>query len=187
METLITLESERLILRPIEESDVEAMFQLRSDPAEMKYWSAPAITTLEQAEELVAKGIKFSQSGEVIELMIDLKGGQRGIGTLTFHAISEKNKRGEIGYSLGAPYQGKGIMHEANCRLLNFLFFEQDFNRIEADIHPDNEASRGVLKRLGFQLEGYLPERWIVAGEVSDSEIYGLLRRNWKFAPEIMN
>ena len=52
-------------------------------------------------------------------------------------------------------------------------------NRVKADIHPDNLASAKTLERLGFIREGYLRERWIIEGEVSDSALYGLLRSDW--------
>ena len=51
--------------------------------------------------------------------------------------------------------------------------------RIEADIDPRNAASERILVRQGFQVEGLLRERWIVGGEVSDSRLLGLLRREW--------
>jgi [ribosomal protein S5]-alanine N-acetyltransferase len=41
-------------------------------------------------------------------------------------------------------------------------------------------ASVRMLERLGFRQEGFLRERWIVSGEVSDSALYGLLRREWQ-------
>lgn len=53
-------------------------------------------------------------------------------------------------------------------------------HRVEADIDPDNSASAKLLERLGFRLEGRLRERWIVAGVVSDSAMYGLLAREWR-------
>ena len=46
---------------------------------------------------------------------------------------------------------------------------------------PTRRPARS-LERLGFLREGLLRERWIVEGEVSDSEIYGLLRRDWEMA-----
>jgi ribosomal-protein-alanine N-acetyltransferase len=58
-------------------------------------------------------------------------------------------------------------------------FAEFDLNRIEADIDPRNVASARSLERLGFRKEGRLRERWIVSGEVSDSDLYGLLRIDW--------
>jgi len=74
-------------------------------------------------------------------------------------------------------------MHEALQALLEFGFGELDLNRIDADIDPRNSASARTLERLGFTKEGYLRERWIVGDEVSDTAIYGLLRREWRVRP----
>jgi ribosomal-protein-alanine N-acetyltransferase len=71
-------------------------------------------------------------------------------------------------------------MHEALQALLDFGFGELDLNRIEADIDPRNSASARTLERLGFTKEGYLRERWIVGEEVSDTALYGLLRREFR-------
>ena len=71
-------------------------------------------------------------------------------------------------------------MHEALTALLEYAFVERDLNRLEADIDPLNIGSANALLRLGFKQEGYLPERWIVGGQVSDSALYGLLRREWE-------
>jgi RimJ/RimL family protein N-acetyltransferase len=51
--------------------------------------------------------------------------------------------------------------------------------RLEAQIDPRNTASAKVLERLGFRQEGFLRERWILRGEVSDGGIYGLLAAEW--------
>lgn len=56
-------------------------------------------------------------------------------------------------------------------------------NRIEADIDPRNLGSAASLECLGFVREGHLRERWVVDGEVSDSWLHGLLRRDWKALP----
>jgi RimJ/RimL family protein N-acetyltransferase len=74
-------------------------------------------------------------------------------------------------------------MHEALQALLSYAFQTLDLNRLEADIDPRNHASARTLERLGFQKEGHLRERWIVDGEISDTWLYGLLRREWQAAP----
>jgi ribosomal-protein-alanine N-acetyltransferase len=63
--------------------------------------------------------------------------------------------------------------------MLEHAFQRLDLNRLEADIDPRNAASARTLERLGFQKEGHLRERWIVNGEISDTGLYGLLRREW--------
>ncbi len=70
-------------------------------------------------------------------------------------------------------------MSQALQALLGYAFQTLDLNRLEADIDPRNLASAKTLERLGFQKEGHLRERWIVNDEVSDTALYGLLRREW--------
>ena len=68
---------------------------------------------------------------------------------------------------------------EALRGFIDYAFGVLAMNRIEADIDPRNARSAKSLERLGFVKEGFLRERWIVAGEVSDTALYGLLRRDW--------
>lgn len=65
-------------------------------------------------------------------------------------------------------------------RALSYAFDELALRRIEADADPRNAQSLHLLERLGFQREGYARERWHVGGEVCDSVLLGLLRREWK-------
>lgn len=159
--------------------DADAYFALRSDPELLRYWDHLPYTRREQAEQHLAKTIAAMESGIAWTLALDINGGEKAIGTVTLHSINTQCRRGEIGYSLATRFQGQGIMREALSSLITYFFEIADFNRIEADIHPDNEPSRRVLLALGFRLEGFLPERWIVGEEVSDSEVYGLLKRYW--------
>lgn len=160
--------------------DVDAFFEHRSDPEAMRYWSYSALTRRDQAESKVADAVEAMGSGSYLELALDLKGGPNAIGTVVLHSISTQNCRGEIGYSLARKYQGQGLMREALVAFIDHLFGPTGLIRLEADIHPDNEASRKILLHLGFEREGYMPDRWIIDGEVLDSEVYGLLRRNWR-------
>ena len=66
-------------------------------------------------------------------------------------------------------------MTDALDAFIKYCFHELNLNRLEADIDPRNRASAALLTKCGFALEGYLKERWIVNGQVTDSEIYGLL------------
>jgi [ribosomal protein S5]-alanine N-acetyltransferase len=165
------IETVRLVLRPLDLSDVDAYFAMRSDPEMMRYW--------EEAEWSLTRTVASMEAGNQVSLALDLKNGESAIGTITLHTINEQCKRCEVGYSLARAHQGLGLMNEAMTAVIGALFGSCGFNRLEADIHPDNEPSRRVLLALGFKREGYLPERWIVGDEVSDSEIFGLLRRDW--------
>src|SRR5206468_5842893 len=87
--------------------------------------------------------------------------------------------RAEIGFSLTRQYRSQGYMGEGLRGFIDYAFSALGMNRLEADIDPRNVGSAKTLERLGFVREGYLRDRWIVAGEVSDTALYGLLRRDW--------
>ena len=72
-----------------------------------------------------------------------------------------------------------GDATEATRAMLQWAFDTLDLNRVDADLETRNGASAKVLEKLGFQREGLKREDCIVSGEVSDSWIYGLLRRDW--------
>jgi RimJ/RimL family protein N-acetyltransferase len=63
--------------------------------------------------------------------------------------------------------------------LLEYAFGGIKLRRLEADVDPRNTHSIKTLERLGFKQEGFLRERWQVAGEIQDALFYGLLEREW--------
>ena len=87
-----------------------------------------------------------------------------------------------IGYCLDEHAWGKGYTTEAVCAMLRWAYETLDLNRVEAELDARNAASGRLLEKLGFQREGLRREDCIVLGEISDSWIYGLLRRDWKRA-----
>ena len=76
-------------------------------------------------------------------------------------------------------YGAKGFATEAASALLSWAFDTLDLNRVHSQADTRNIASGRVLEKLGFVLKGTLREDCIVDGEVSDSWVYGLLRRDW--------
>jgi RimJ/RimL family protein N-acetyltransferase len=175
-----TLSTARLTLRPPQRGDEEALFALHSDAEVMRYFSEPPWTDPERAARQIDDDAAAFERGDFFRFAIVLTETQRMIGNCTLFALHRQNRRAEIGYALQRQCWGKGYMNEALEGLLAHAFNDLDLNRLEADIDPRNEASKVCLERLGFISEGFLRERWIVGGEVCDSALYGLLRRDWK-------
>jgi ribosomal-protein-alanine N-acetyltransferase len=176
----IQITTPRLTLRPLRTSDAEAIFAIRSSAAVMRYGSHLPWTSMDAAREWVARTMSNMESNAIFELVLERTEDRAVIGSCVFFHLSTQSRCAEIGYDLNPNYWGKGYMHEALTAFLHFGFTELNFNRIEADVHPDNINSAKSLTRLGFIKEGHLRERWIVGDEVSDSIIYGLLSSEWK-------
>lgn len=176
----VTIRTDRLLLRPLREEDAADLFGIFSDPVVMRYWATPPWPAMQVAHELIARDIKSMAGGDYLRLGIECLADGRLIGNCTFFSFVPQCQRAEIGYALAHAAWGHGYMHEALSALVEYGFSELALNRIEADLDPRNDGSARTLQRLGFQREGYLRERWIVSGEVSDTALYGLLRREWR-------
>lgn len=174
-----TLCAPRVTLRPIAHADAPTLFTLFSDRTVTRYWSRPPMTHLAQARRLVRDIRAGYRSGESIQLAIERRSDRVLLGTCTLFHFHSASRRAEIGYALGHAHWGQGFMHEALQCLLAHAFDCLGLHRLEADIDPQNAASARTLARLGFVKEGLMRERWIVADAISDSEMYGLLRREW--------
>jgi RimJ/RimL family protein N-acetyltransferase len=175
----LLLATQRLRLRPLRETDAPALFAMFSDPAVMRYWSTPPWSSIDMAAQMIERDLAAMASGEHLRLGLERVDDGVLLGMCALFAISASSRRAEIGYALAASAWGRAYMDEALRALLEHGFTQLGLNRVEADIDPRNEASARSLQRLGFRQEGHLRERWIVGDEVSDTALYGLLRRDW--------
>jgi [ribosomal protein S5]-alanine N-acetyltransferase len=175
METLI---GSRVALRALNSGDKESIFALFSDSEAMRYWSYPPYTELSQAEQRLEKDVAGVEKGEWLPWGVAL--GETLIGTVTLHDLNPEQGRAELGYMLGRKYWGRGLAREAATLAIDHAFGTLGLRRLEADIDPRNVASAKLLERLGFQKEGVLRERWRVGEEISDTALYGLLKRDWE-------
>lgn len=84
----------------------------------------------------------------------------------------------EMGYYIGEPYWGKGIMTSAVRQVCEYVFANTDIIRIFAEPFAYNTASCRVLEKAGFQFEGLLRKNAVKNGVVLDMKMYSLLNPN---------
>ena len=173
------LQSERLLLREITARDVSDVFEIYSDPEVMLYFDDRfAFQDLSEAEQMISGYQNEIRDQNGMRWGIVLKESGKLIGTCGFHAISDYHKRIETGYDLNRHYWGKGFMSEALSLIIDHAFTVSDVNRIEAFVETPNTASRALLEKLGFKLEGLLREHEMCRGNLIDIQILSLLRKD---------
>jgi len=175
----INIETKRLTFTKLENKDCDNLYEIYSNQKAIKYWSSLPFTQIKQANKMIDNSINDWNNGIAISLGIYCKESQKLIGTVNLFNFHEESKRAEIGYMLDPVYWGLGIMTETLIAIIEYLFKDMHFNRLEADIDPKNKKSASLLKNMGFKLEGKFKERWIVNGLVSDSEMYGLTKKEY--------
>jgi RimJ/RimL family protein N-acetyltransferase len=93
-----------------------------------------------------------------------------------FRCENIHNRTAELGYYIGEPYWGKGIMTEAVRQTCEYVFAHSDILRIFAEPFADNIGSCRVLEKVGFRFEGLLRKNAVKNGEVLDMKMYALVR-----------
>jgi RimJ/RimL family protein N-acetyltransferase len=178
--TTPTLQTERLLLRPFTDADAEALFALHSDAHVLRYWDSPPWTEPARAQRFLAACRRMAEEGSGVRVAIDSATDGVFLGWCTVSRWNPDYRSAALGYCLGEAAWGKGYATEAAGALLRWAFDTLDLNRVQAETDTRNTASARVLEKLGFVREGTLREDCVVNGDVSDSWVYGLLRREWQ-------
>ncbi|UFH45909.1 GNAT family N-acetyltransferase [Flavobacterium galactosidilyticum] len=171
------LETERLLLRRVNNNDCKEILSLRSNPETMKYIPRPLLKNEEDALAHILMIETKIQNNEGINWAITLKGNPKLIGVIGHYRIQLENYRAEIGYMILPEFNGLGIVTEAVKEVVKYGFEIMKLHSIEAVIDPDNEASACVLKKNGFVKEAHLKENEFHDGRFYDSVIYSLLNK----------
>lgn len=173
-----TLTTERLLLRPFADADADSLYALQSDPVVVRYWDSPAWTDPSRAVAFLASCRTMAEEGSGTRLVVERSGDGAFLGWTTLNGWNPVFRSASLGYSFAERAWGHGYATEAAGALLDWAFGTLDLNRVQAETDTRNLASARVLEKLGFQREGTLREDCIVDGVVSDSWVFGLLRRD---------
>ena len=141
------LETNRLILRPWCESDAEDLYTYASDPEVGPPAGWPPHTSVDNSREIIRMVLSKPETYAVC-----LKENGKPIGSIGFHRndLAKADDEYELGYWIGKPYWGQGLIPEAAHEMLRYAFEELGMNRIWCGYYDGNEKSRRVQEKLGF-------------------------------------
>jgi RimJ/RimL family protein N-acetyltransferase len=179
-----TLHTARLRLRPFDDADADDLFALHSNAYVLRYWDAPPWSERVRAERFVTACRQMAQAGTGVRLAVDRVCDGAFIGWCSLSRWNPDYRSASLGYCFAEAAWGRGYATEAARVLLRWAFDTLDLNRVQAETDTRNVASARVLEKLGFVREGTLREDCVVNGEVSDSWVHGLIRREWRPSSE---
>ena len=173
----IILETARLILRPWEAADAEACYQYAKDPRVGPIAGWPAHTSVEQSREIIRTILSAPETYAIVwkETMLP-------IGSIGLHHndLAEQEDEAELGYWLGVPWWGRGIVPEAAQELLRHAFEDLKLERVWCAYYEGNEKSRRVQEKLGFRHQ-WTTENLPVPqlGETRTGYVNLMIREDW--------
>jgi RimJ/RimL family protein N-acetyltransferase len=153
----IKLESERLLYRPFELSDAQALFEMDSNPNVHKYlWQKPTLHFDESIQiiEMLHKQYKDNGIGRFATLLKETGEfiGWTGIKFVNDHVENGNTNFYDYGYRLNERFWNKGYASEASKTWLEYGFNEMTINKMNAYTHAENGASNHILSKSGFKL-----------------------------------
>ncbi len=177
------LETDRLILRPWVESDAEECFRYAQDPRVGPAAGWPVHADVEESRRVIREilavpetyAIVWKQSGQPI--------GAVGLNFKT--AAAPESDEAELGYWLGVPWWGRGIMPEAARALLRHAFEDLGLARVWCCYFDGNDKSRRVQEKLGFRYRKSIPDFPVPQlGETRTNHVNCLTAAEWRALQE---
>ena len=179
----LTIETERLILRPPHHNDFHNWVQLRSDSRDFlspwdPVWSDEHLTRKNFTNRVYCAQ-RAIKNGNGCPLFLIRKTDQALIGAITLDNIRRgPAQAGTLGYWTGQAFARQGFMREAvECVVLH-AFRKLDLSRVEAACLPENQPSRGLLESCRFKYEGVAQSYLQIAGRWRTHVLYAAIRHD---------
>ena len=180
-----TLETQRLLLRPLTLHDAPALSRLagRREIADTTI-SIPHPYAEEQARQWIAETADLFPKGKSAVFAMQLKREGQLAGTIGLRDIDAEHSQAELGFWVAVECWGQGYATEAARAVVGFGFEQLGLNRIYAHHMVRNPASGRVLARIGMKQEGLLRQRVRKWEVFEDVVLMALLREGWAAASQ---
>ena len=152
------LETERLILRRYNESDIDAMYEIITDERLSKYIKFPNLTKEEELD-CIKQWIKDADESKYERWVITLKSDGSVVGNIDINTIVKKHNYCNVGYTIRYNYWGNGYAAEALKVVADYLLSERGYYLIECSCNELNIQSSKVMLKAGFKKDGYIANR----------------------------
>lgn len=171
------LETERLILRAWEESDAEECYKYAKDPGVGPAAGWPVHTSVENSRQIIHDVLMAPETYAIV-----LKETGLPVGSIGLHRndLAKKDDEAELGYWIGVPYWGQGLVPEASRELLRHAFEDLNLKRIWCGYYDGNEKSKRVQEKLGFNYQWTTKDLPVPQlGETRVGHVTLLTREEW--------
>ena len=177
--------TERLLLRPFRDTDLDAFHAIQSRPDVVRYLYWEPRTRAEAKEMLDRRTLQVAveKQGDGLHLAAELRDTGELVGHFSLFYSSEQHRQGEVGFVVHPEHHGRGYGVEGARVMLRLGFEELGLHRILGRCDARNAASARLMERLGMRREAHFLENEYVKGEWTDELDYAMLDREWAALP----
>lgn len=174
------LETERLVLRPWSDEDAESLYKYAKNPAVGPAAGWPVHTSVENSREIIGSVLSDPETYAVVLKKTGDPVGSIGLMIGEKSSIVASADEGEIGYWLGEPYWGQGLIPEAVREMLRYSFEEVGLKIVWCGYFDGNDKSRCAQKKCGFRYHHTEQDKpWPQIHDIRTTHITCLTREQW--------
>ncbi|HEX9494386.1 MAG TPA: GNAT family protein [Candidatus Limnocylindria bacterium] len=172
--------TDRLALRRVRQSDLDDIYAYASDPDVSRYTSWAPHTSPDETRQFVRRVLDAYLEKRVANWGIELKAERKLIGMGGYVWWDPLQSAAELGYVIGKPYWGQGLMTEAVKAMIDFGFQRMALNRVVIRMDPRNIGSWRVAEKSGCRFEGIARQAIYAKGKFDDLMVWAILREEWQ-------
>ena len=175
------LQTERLVLRPLERGDAGALhaYQSREDVARYHFWEPRSLADIHEKLDDWTKMTSMVEGNTLACAICRFPSGDL-IGDISLRVTDTEAGQAEIGFSLNPDYQGYGYAREAAAAFLQYAFDEVGLHRVFGRCDARNLGSWKLMESLGMRREAHFREHAIFKGGWDEEFYYAILEREWQ-------
>jgi RimJ/RimL family protein N-acetyltransferase len=175
------IQTERLLLRPFEDGDLQALYAMQSDDEVVRYLYHDPRSLDEVRTALARKiaAVSIAGEGDGVGAAAVLRDTGEVVADLSLWCVSEGHEQGEMGFVVHPAHQGRGYATEASRPMLDFAFDTVGLHRMVGRTEARNIASARVLEKLGMRREAHFIENEWVKSEWQSELVYAILSEEW--------
>lgn len=174
------LKTDRLILRPWRESDAESLYEYAKNPAVGPSAGWPVHTSAENSRQIIKDVLSADKT-----YAVTLKDDDIAIGSIGL-MIGDKSNLGiaadeaEIGYWIGEPFWGQGLIPEAMWELMRYAFEDLGMTTLWCGYFDGNEKSKQAQEKCGFRFHHTETEKeWPLINVVKTQHVTRITKEEW--------
>lgn len=183
----LPIETERLVLRPFERADLDALSAYHALPSVQRYVQSRTRDKDEVANALniMRSQVSLQRPGDTLTLAMVRKGDHKLIGHVSLHWSDATAGQGEVRFCINPAYAGQGFSREAIGAIYDVAFDHFRIHRMFARCDGRNHHSIKLLQQMGMRLEAHYREHALFQGEWDEELHFAILDREWQRSSKV--
>jgi RimJ/RimL family protein N-acetyltransferase len=183
----LPIETDRLILRTFERSDLDGLAAYHTLPSVQRYVFSRTRDVAEVAGALnIMRGhVSLQRPGDTLTLAVIRKGDKKLLGHVSLHWSDATAGQGEVRFCINPAYAGQGYCKEAVSAIFDLAFDYFRIHRVFVRSDGRNHHSIKLMQQLGMRLEAHYREHALFQGEWDEELHFAILDREWQRSTKV--